>query len=73
MEYDNPVRRSASGGLGKEDGAKLSGGSLFTSYYGGIRSGSEVNEIYFMGIIDILQVLVLLSLDLNELHLLPSL
>jgi hypothetical protein len=57
MEYDNPVRRTASGNLvvGKEDG-KIAGGSLFTSYYGGIRSSPEVNEVYFMGIIDILQV-----------------
>jgi hypothetical protein len=32
------------------------GGSLFSSYFGGIQSIPESNEIYFMGIIDILQV-----------------
>lgn len=30
--------------------------SIFQSYYGGIRSTREANEIYFIGIIDILQV-----------------
>ena len=32
------------------------GSSLFNSYYGGIKSTPETCEVYFMGIIDILQV-----------------
>jgi hypothetical protein len=31
-------------------------GTIFQSYYGGIPSARGVDEIYFMGIIDILQV-----------------
>lgn len=31
-------------------------GTIFQSYYGGIASARGVDEIYFMGIIDILQV-----------------
>ena len=31
-------------------------GTIFQSYYGGIAAARGVNEIYFMGIIDILQV-----------------
>jgi hypothetical protein len=30
--------------------------SVFQSFYGGIRSSPEVGEIYYLGIIDILQV-----------------
>lgn len=31
-------------------------GTVFQSYYGGLPSARGVDEIYFMGIIDILQV-----------------
>jgi hypothetical protein len=34
-------------------------GTVFQSYYGGIPSARGVDEIYFMGIIDILQVFAL--------------
>jgi hypothetical protein len=36
--------------------SECNGSSFFNSYFGGIQSASAANEIYFMGIIDILQV-----------------
>jgi hypothetical protein len=42
-------------------GTKSATSSIFQSYAGGIKSAPEANEIYFIGIIDILQVLTDLS------------